>query len=148
MFAGSSLHQNRPNADGSYNVFCFQCNQFISTSFTHIHRSLCYLCQCSEEGKILTPEDIAKYQVSKSQRGDVNFLTLPEVAPEGSVQKRQWSLSSVTGNMMRAVGRFAQSAIGKVQEANKLPSAVTAREKRRGRLFSNIDLSALGKDKK
>jgi len=145
MFSGSSQRQSQQNPDGSTNVFCYSCGQYISRTFERANRALCALCQAVVDGKELTDEVIQQYNLSKGPgRFDVNILNIPDTPIHLDGQrkkKRGFSLGYVMGDVLSAIGRFTSSeGTGIEVPVSQLPSATIARQKRRPRLFSNISL--------
>lgn len=140
----SSSRQGRGhiNTDGSYSVYCYMCRDFIGTSFTRIHRALCAICQCAEEGKPLTEEQINLYRASKMGRSDVGLLNLSDELPKVvGIPKKQFTLRSMGTGILNAIGNFA---LGKPQTDTKASDSVKiAKGKRRSRLFANVDLGKM-----
>jgi hypothetical protein len=146
MFSGSSRRQLQQNDDGSSNVFCFSCGQYISRTFERANRALCVLCQAVTDGKELTEDAIQQYKLSKGPgRFDVNILNIPDAPIQLTGQhkkKRGFSLGSIMGDVLSAIGHFAASeGTGTEVPKSQLPSATIARQKRRPRLFSNISIA-------
>jgi hypothetical protein len=132
LFSGSSRQRNQRNADGSQNVYCYLCNEFICVTFSNFQRALCELCRRIEEGEILTPEAVQQYKLSKGDKTDVSMLLLPVNEPTA----KKFTLRSLTGEILQAVGL-------KKPEAKKLKSVEVAEQKKRGRLFSQVDLGSM-----
>lgn len=141
MFAGSSARSDRPNPDGSYNVKCYRCGQFIDISTVFIQRALCYVCQLSDEGTIMPEKAMQDYYISKMNKTDIGVLVLrePELDVLGA-PKRKFTFSSLTGEFVRAVGKFALNDRTAPEENKAVESVKLSKQKRRGRLFSNITL--------
>lgn len=137
----SSSRQGRGqiNTDGSYSVYCYQCRDFISTSFTRIHRALCAICQAAEDGKPLTEEQINLYRASKMGRSEIGMINLSDELPKVSgVPNKKFTFRSLGTGILNALGNFA---LGKPQtEVKATDSVKIAKSKRRGRLFANVDL--------
>lgn len=139
MFGGSSTQASRYNSDGSNNVHCSQCGEFIGRSYIRINRALCVICQAAENGMPLTEEAIRMYKLSKAERVDVTYLAIEEPSLKALGVKKKWNMASVAGEFLHAVGNFAQGV--KVEPATgQVPSADIAKSKRRKRLFEDVDL--------
>src|SRR5262245_3006079 len=119
MFSSSSRSARtlRANADGSMNVCCNTCGEFICKSMVRIASAQCELCRRVKSGEKLTAEMIKMYQSSKPGQQDVSILLLPTI--EG--QKKKFRLSTMTGTFLEAIG------IKKKQKPEK-PSVKAARE--------------------
>lgn len=141
----SSSRQGRGqiNQDGSYSVYCYQCRDFIGTSFTKIHRALCMICQYAEAGKPLTEEVINMYRASKMGRSDVGLLVLPDEGPKVlGIPKKKFTLRSLGGGILSALGNFSLSQPPNENKA-AAESVKISKAKRRGRLFANVDLGSM-----
>jgi hypothetical protein len=130
-----SSGQNRfRNGDGSLNVYCSVCGEFIATTFVRMgNRATCELCRRVENGEELTPEIIDAYNRGKLSRADVTLLRVEEDPP--GFKKKKFSLRSLGGEVMEAMGfkRSEKASAGK-------QSVTIAKVKRRGRLFSETPL--------
>ena len=143
MFGGSSRSVNQPNADGSQNVYCYNCRDFIGKSFVRVHRALCYLCQASEDGRQLTEEQINQYRLSKGARADVTALNLPEpVVNAQGFKKKKFRFGGMVGEAFQALGRFmqAEKTEEQVHVNTNSPSVKISQAKKRPRLFGNIGI--------
>lgn len=139
-FGSSSRQGQRANNDGSTNIYCYQCQEFIGRTFLKVNRALCELCRRVENGEILTDQAIREYKLSKADKVDVSLLVLeePDLAAFGF---KKFSLRSMAGDAMSALGRFLLNEGPQTKEQTAaLPSVKVARQKRRPRLFSNISL--------
>ena len=130
IFSSSSQQNNRRNNDGSRNVMCYVCGQFICTTFLQINRALCALCERAEKGEPVPEEAIRNYQIGKLDKADVSVLVMEDPSP--SVLTKRFSLRSMGSNIMKAFG------IGKKKVA-PIESRIIADKKKRKRLFENID---------
>jgi hypothetical protein len=134
VFGASSTTNKKQNPDGSWNVHCYSCGQFISVTFERFQRALCMICQYSEEGKPIPEETLMTYMAAKASRVDVSTLLVPEVVdlkPLGV--KRKFNLTELGGDIFRAIaGKVGPNA---EKEKEKLPSVAIAKAKRRPRLF-------------
>ena len=133
-FNSSSGQRRTSNADGSYNVYCSVCHDFIAVTMLRIPRALCVICQAADEGRVLTPECIRDYKLSKGGRVDVSLLVLPEVMPGSKLKK--FSMRTMVGDMLTAVGL-------KLTEGDKqkeLESKKVSKEKRSRRVFDGVDI--------
>lgn len=144
IFSSSSRGGVRQNQDGSRNVHCYQCGEFIATSFLNISRALCEICRRVENGEPLNDDMIRNYRLAKASRVDVSVLTLPEEDPlrAHGIPRKRFSLASMAGELVRAIGKFKITTVPKIQEnPDKTKASVAvAKSKRRGRLFENVDL--------
>lgn len=131
MFSSSSRQADRLNADGSRNVFCYQCNEFIAVTHLQMGRALCELCRRIEAGEEVTEAAVTQYLLAKAPKIDVSMLLLPE-EPRG----KKFSLRSLGGVVMEAIGLAKP-------EKQAVPSAKLAKEKKRTRLFQNVDLGSI-----
>jgi hypothetical protein len=131
MFSSSSRNVNRLNSDGSQNVFCISCGEFISKSFIHMSsRAICALCQRVQDGQPLTAEAINAYNQGRLGVENVTLANLP--VPDLKVEKK-FTLRSLGGGIMQALG------LAKPEE--KIPESVKlAVQKKRGRIFSNSSI--------
>lgn len=156
LFSTSSRRQNAPNADGSVNVYCYQCSQYIGPVFVRINRALCEMCRRVENGEPITEEMIQAYRAAKADKVDVSMLLVPqEPDMKALTGNKKFSLRSMGGNIVSALGRFVMGQKATPQELGKLPSVQVAKGKRRPRLFQNVDIGSmeevdktLSKDKK
>lgn len=145
VFGASSLRRTGLNSDGSYNVYCYSCRDFIGKSMERIDRALCFICSRAEEGKPLDEESLRAYKLSKAQRVDVSALAVPEETDLSSILKKKrksFSLLDIAGDMLRAIGRF-RSTESATKEPSTLPSVQLAKSKRRGRLFDGVSLGSM-----
>ena len=107
MFAGSSRQMNRANPDGSFNVYCYGCGEYIARTFIRAQRALCAMCVKAEAGEPMTLEAIQMYKASKAEKIDsVSALAMPEPDLK-SVGIKKWTLGSVAGEILNALGNFA-----------------------------------------
>lgn len=131
MFHSSSL-PNRHNADGSTNVKCYQCGQFIDKTFVRMDRALCAICQKAQDGELLTQEAVELYERSKQGKGAVSLVVVPqEVEPGG------FSLRAMVGDAFKAVG------FRKKEKDKAVQSVQVAKSKQRKRMFESVDLGAM-----
>ena len=140
---GYSSRSNQPNSDGSVNVFCGNCRDFIGTSYSRVQRATCYVCQAAEEGHPLTEEAILQYRLSKGLRSTVSALNLPEPDLRAvGIKRKKFSFGNAAGLLFTAAGRFMSSEKTGPQAtvAANTESSNIARAKRRPRLFSNVSI--------
>lgn len=131
MFSSSSRPGTHVNSDGTRNVFCYSCRDFIMTTREHISSSLCAMCEMILSGKPIPEETLKQYMLSKQTKVDVSMLLLEE--EDSKDFKAKFSLRSMGGGIIRALG-FAKP---KTEEP---ASMKVARGKKRPRLFENVDL--------
>lgn len=128
------------NADGTFNIFCYQCRRLITrTTIRGVSSALCYLCDKVERGLPLTVEEVETYRISQMDAATVSAMALaePDMRALG-VPKKKFSFGSMTGDMLQAIGRFATGSASVEQPKSK--SQKIAEGKRRPRLFENISL--------
>ena len=133
MFSSSSTPSNRRriNADGSVNVFCQTCGEFIGKSSVHIVKAQCEMCGRVEEGHPLNEEAVRLYQQGKMRAESVTMLTLSQEL--NSPKKRKFRVSDMTGNFLEAVGLK--------KKAKAEPDSVKASKNvKKGRLFEGTGL--------
>lgn len=142
MFGASSRSINRPNADGSSNVYCSNCRDYIGASQQRITRALCAICLASEESKPIPEDALLSYRISKGLKSDVSALNIPDTSPTKTLKRKIFSFGSLAGEVFAALGRFAASEKTVTQQEvnSALTSVKIARDKRRPRLFSNVSL--------
>lgn len=135
-------------------MFCWQCGEYIGRCYVRIQRAKCELCQRAEAGEPIPPEVLQAYRASKAENAATAAnLTYAYIAPEepslaATGVKKKFTFSSLAGDVMAALGKFASSAL-KQKEAPV--SKRMADAKRRPRLFSNVslgDMSTVDKELK
>lgn len=136
MFSGSSADRRLTNPDGSSNVFCMSCGEFISKTYERTNRATCELCRRVLNGEVLTEEAIRAYQVGKQDKANVSLLDLSDKVP---AQAKKFSLRSMTGDFLKAF-KFVKP--DPPSEAT-VPSMKVSKTKRRGRLFENVELGTM-----
>lgn len=130
MYSASSRGSNVTNADGSRNVHCWACQTFIMKTYLRMDRSLCALCELSLSGKEIPETALREYMMSKADTTDVSMLVLDDATPK---ELKKFSLRSMGAGIMRALGIAKAPA--------PVPESVTiSRQKKRPRLFENVDL--------
>src|SRR5678815_902279 len=103
IFTSSSRMRDLTNEDGSYNIFCYQCSEFICKTYLRMgNRALCELCRRIMNGEKLTEDAIRQYKLNKAGKVDVSLLIVPDEMPRAVGQK--FSLRSLAGEFMQAVG--------------------------------------------
>lgn len=142
LFSSSSRQMKRVNADGSVDVYCYACGQYIGPVFVRINRALCEMCRRVENGEPITEEMIQAYRAAKADKVDVSMLLIPPEPDLKALGGKKFSLRSMGGNIVSALGRFVMGQKATPQELSKLPSVQTAKTKRRPRLFANVDLNS------
>ena len=131
MYSASSRGSNVVNADGSRNVHCYSCHQFIMKTYLRVDRALCAMCELVLSGKEVPENVLREYMMSKADKTDVSMLLVDDVPPKEF--KAKFSLRSMGAGIMRALGVAKPPA--------PTPESVTiSRQKRRPRLFENVDL--------
>lgn len=133
IFSSSSLQRRQGfNPDGSHNVYCYECKDFICRTQQAISRALCERCRRVLEGEApIDDERMKEYVLSKGVKTDVSMVLLPTA----ELGMKRFSLRSLGGDLLEAVG------LRKIQEQAK-ESTKIARSKKRTRLFGNANLGA------
>lgn len=133
FFSSSSRSAQRINPDGSWNVFCWQCNEYIGRTFVRMQRAVCEMCRRTEAGEVLTEQAIKDYKLSKLAKVDVSMLLLPQ-----EEKPTKFSFRSLTGEVLSAIGIKKKE---KPVDATK--SKAVSKSKYRGPLFQNVDLGSM-----
>lgn len=133
MYHTSSNSARVINPDGSTNVYCYQCFRFIATTFLRVNRALCEMCRRVEAGEPVSLEAMKEYEASKLGRADVSLLRLDE--PKTGAK---FTLRSMGGEILQALKQA-------LPQKPKPKSKEISDEKRRGRLFEQVDLGAMEK---
>ena len=138
IFTSSSRQRNLINQNGSFNVFCYQCGDFICETYIRMgNRAQCELCRRIANGEHITEDAIRQYKLLKAGKQDVSLLVVPDELPRAVGQK--FSLRSLAGEVMNAIGL----KIPKTDTASKAEkSTQVAKQKRRPRIFQNVDLQS------
>jgi hypothetical protein len=133
VFSSSSRQVDRVNPDGTLNVYCWMCGEFITATTLRMNRALCELCRRTEAGETIPADVLRDYKLSKGKHVNVSMLLLPE---ETSATRKKFSFRSMMGEVLEALG---------VKQPEKVPEAskVIARQKKRGRLFENVDIGTV-----
>lgn len=133
----------RRNSDGSRNIYCWQCGEFIAKTFFNIQTALCEICRRVENSEPLTDDSIRMYKGSKMDRVDVSYLAVPESpsALEAVGIKRKSILMGVSSMVAHAMGSFQSGDAGKAARTEAKKSKEIARSKQRGRLFANVSIN-------
>jgi hypothetical protein len=134
MFSSSSNAARIINSDGSTNVFCYSCGQFIARTFHRVNRSLCVVCKKIEDGEMVPEEALRQYDESKLGKANVSLLSLSVELP---ANVKKFTFSSMTGEFMRAF------SFKKKEKPDAPKSKATARGRRRAPLFSNLQLGSM-----
>ena len=136
MFSGSSADRRLVNPDGSSNVFCLVCGEFISKTYERTNRATCELCRRVLDGEILTEEAIKAYQIGKQDKANVTLLDLSDQIP---AQAKKFSLRSMGSGFLKAYKAIRPDP----PNESTVPSMKVSKTKRRGRLFENVDLGSM-----
>lgn len=146
VFGASSRQFQRRNQDGSINIHCYSCGQFIAKTFQGPSRALCAMCDRVEKGESLDEESIKQYMAQKAANVDIGMLLVSEEPPTAP-GRRKSVLANAAGEVIAALGKFALGRKPGVEadtpDAPKPASAKIATEKRRKRLFTNVDLGTM-----
>lgn len=130
MYSASSAGRRVGNRDGTFNIYCRDCTQFIATTHQRVGSAQCEMCRRVEAGEPITEELIKHYEAGRLGHSDVSLLVLADPTPK---ELRKFSLGSLAGNFFRALG--FQKPVEEVAA-----STVIAKTKRRGRLFDSVEL--------
>lgn len=133
--AFTSRGSRRENVDGTHNVYCTVCSEFITSTFQPIRTAICELCQRVQNGQPLTEDAILQYKMSKGIKQDVTLLVVPPPEPQIKGQ-RKFNIHAMVGGFLQALG-FRDLEDNSEQAKVSKP---LANSKRRPRLFSNITL--------
>jgi hypothetical protein len=128
-YSSSSGQNKRQNADGSINVYCTLCGEFIASTYMRIGSALCVLCQKSTNGETVDADFLRDYKLSKGNRGDVSMLLVPA---EPKDTTRKFSLRSMAGDVLTALGIKKEQPVVESQKVSI--------SKRRSRLLGNVTL--------
>jgi len=141
MYGSSSRNLVKQNPDGTYNVHCFSCGQFISKTMIRMGQAQCEICRRALNGEPINDDLVRQYQAGKGARGDVSLFVVPEPQIEGlSEKQRKFRLAGTAEGMMAAIGKFASGFKETIAEKAKKVSVQVAKGKRRPRLFEDVDL--------
>ena len=126
---GASSRQSRL-ANGERRVRCSMCGEVLAVMLSSFTQARCALCQATLEGRVLTPEAVFAYRTSKEAVSDSTTLL---VVPPQDPNELRFSIRSVLGGLMRAVGL-------QKEETQPPVSVQVAKRQKRGRLFDNVDV--------
>jgi hypothetical protein len=141
MFTASN-YPKRVNEDGSRNVYCLRCRNFICTAsqYTAINTALCVVCQADDEGIDLTAE-----QVRELRGVRVGNYTLSEAAafPDKGIDPMTAVTTDQITSTVGRIGYFIKAlvksvviaAVDTVKEQKVYSSKEIAKENKRKRLF-------------
>lgn len=135
LYSSSSSTGRQSNSDGTWNVYCYVCHEYIGASMMRIHRAMCAMCEKAERGETVPPEAIRDYKMSKAGKVDVSYLVVPDNTPK-AIGIRKFSLQSLGGQILKAAG--LPEVVEKIKESVRV-----SREKKRPRLFGQIDLGKM-----
>jgi hypothetical protein len=131
----------RINADGSRNIYCYICGNFISTTsaMTSINTAMCVICQADEDGIDLTPEQVRELRSARMAGSVVSqAIAFPErpkdPMEEFSPDLEDYKMSSV-GYRIKALVTKVIRAGAKVILDTIPESKVVAKAKKRRRIF-------------
>jgi hypothetical protein len=136
VFQSSSRDRRLSNPDGTNNVFCWSCSEFISKTYERTNRALCELCRRVLNGEVLSEEAIKAYNLGKLDRANVTLLDLTIEVP---AEAKKFSFRSMTGEFIRAFKSITAPPPNEVT----VPSMKVSKGKRRGRLFDNVTLGSM-----
>lgn len=131
----------RVNADGSRNVWCPQCRQYIcsASAMSGINTAICIVCQCDNDGVELTPE-----QVRELRGVRVGEYTLSQAAafPEKVADPMTLASPDEIDSMTGRVGYFLKALVRVIVRASKqatteiaVESKAIAKANKRKRMF-------------
>lgn len=136
MFSSSSADRRLTNPDGSSNVYCDTCSEFIAKTYERTNRATCELCRRVLSGEILTEEAIRAYQLAKQDKANVSLLDLSDKIP---AEAKKFTLRSMTGEFVRAF----KSIVAPKPTAATSQSMKVSNTKRRGRLFEGLEIGSM-----
>lgn len=124
------------NLDGSRNIFCNRCHEFICamSSMEAFNSALCVVCQAADRGEIF-PEEVLR-QLRSRKIGD-NYIPLYIAEPEIPPDPMGDDLSIKSGRLeyyVQVVSRKVKEAVQKIKAKSKESRAI-AKEKRKPRVF-------------
>ena len=125
------------NVDGTYNVYCQSCNQFIATTFIRFSRAICELCRRAEAGEVVPESDYERYMLAKSGKVDIGQVVVDITQREEqpgikALKSDKFSFRTMGGNILKSLGLTSD-------EERKVPmSKQTAERKKRTRLFGSV----------
>lgn len=141
MYGSSSRNLVKQNPDGTYNVHCLMCGQFISKTMVRMGTAMCEICRRALNDEPISEDLVQQYQAGKGARSNVSLFVVPEPKIDGLTEKqRKFRLAGTAEGMLAAIGRFASGFKETVAEKAKKVSVQVAKGKRRGRLFENVDV--------
>lgn len=129
------------NLDGSRNVHCSRCFQFICTAsaMSGINTALCIVCQSDDEGVDLTQEQVNELRTVMIGGQVVSHTAAyPQQIPDPMTQVALDEVDSQVGRLgyfVKALVKNMRAAVGALIET--IPeSKKVAKEKRRPRVFN------------
>lgn len=130
MFSSFSRGRDR---DGGWLIYCVDCREPICRTTIPMGKMQCEICRRLANGEMVTSEMIRDYRLSKQS---VMGVTMTNVS-EGS---------GALLDQLRSMGNGFLKALGRIAGKELTEAEVVVQEKRRGRLFEQIDLEQLGDD--
>lgn len=124
------------NIDGSRNIFCPRCREFICaiSSMEAFNSALCVICQAADRGEIFPEETI---RMLRSRKIGENYIPMFIADPPPVVDPMGDDLTIKTGRIdyyVKVISRKVKAAVIAVQERTKESRAI-AKEKRKPRIF-------------
>ncbi len=130
VYAASSVGPKGLNQDGSRNVYCWKCQQFICRTNSNFSRAICELCRRAEEGEPITEEMITNYDLGKAGMVDLTNVSIREEQRMEPNKRRS----------LKSMGNGLLQAIGVKLKTKRIPkSKQTSQGKRLKPLFSDED---------
>jgi hypothetical protein len=132
----------RINLDGTRNVWCSRCYNFICTvsPFAAIHTALCVVCQLEDDGVDITPE---QYRQLRSVKVGEYTLTeeaaFPASVADPMTQASPDEIDTMvgrTGYFLKALVKNIRAGIAKTLEETEPESKKIAKEKKRRSLWT------------
>lgn len=130
-----SFGARRINLDGSRNIFCNRCHEFICTLSTmeNFNSALCVICQAADRDEVLPPDVIKQLRSRK-----IGDTYIPLIFVEGDKHQDpmvgEQALSGRVEFYIRVISRKAKEAIQEIRTKSKV-SVALAKEKRKPRIF-------------
>jgi hypothetical protein len=128
------------NSDGSRNIHCSRCFDFICTAsaMSGINTALCVVCQCDEEGIELTDAQVADLKAVRIGGQVISHsAAYPDVVADPMTQATGNEVDTQVGRkgfFVKALVRNMRAAVGAILDV--IPeSKQLAKEKKRKRIF-------------
>ena len=131
VYSASSQGPKGLNQDGSRNVYCWKCLQFICRTNQSFSRAICEICRRSEAGELITEQLLTDYDLGKSGQTYVTNIVIREEIKQEPRKDR--SLKSMGNGLLQAIGI-------KLKIKKPAQSVQTSKGKRLKPLFSETEM--------